>query len=340
MSLGKKSDAPTTVVMVEKYILGFAETKTCPDAIKPHLIKAAPFVAKGVEFIEKLYYIFYDLYEKGMEYYEKLRPYKPDLLLPGLVGLVMCFFGGTFLTLIAAFEAFRMCGYDSTMKCVRELLDDFEKVRAANAKDDARDEDGNGVKDVVEVSPSELLKRKTLLFLRTIDPNRLALAIAGINAGFLAVIATLKMHFARTITLGNAIGAALEPSADKYIVPILEKVFPSEYRKWAKPLVQYSIHCAAISVAWTIQRFISAFHSALRGGLLFSRNILEYVNVMKIYRIDHENTYIDEVVGMGVALLGLLFQLSRGFSLPFPLSILLFPFTMMEYLLIAAVNRL
>ena len=48
-----------------------------------------------------------------------------------------------------------------------------------------------------------------------------------------------------------------------------------------------------------IQRFISAVHSALRGGFMFSRNILKYMSVMKYVEINHEDTYIDEVLGFG-----------------------------------------
>lgn len=100
----------------------------------------------------------------------------------------------------------------------------------------------------------------------------------------------------------------------------------------------YLFRSIAVTIAWTLQRIISAFHSAIRGGLMFSRNILNYLSAMNYVHIDHEKTYLDEVAGYGVALLGLWFQLSLGFSLPFPLNIFLLPFSILEYLLLWAVN--
>lgn len=334
-----KTDEMTPGETVEKFVLGFTDTASCPEALKPHLKKAAPVLGKVADGAVKASLVASELYEKALVEYEKLRPYKLDLLLPGLVGLILCFFGGSFLTLIAAVEAYRMVGFESTYNALHQLYEDFHKVVEANKKDDSVDADGDGVKDVKQISHAQLVKRKTLVFLRTIDPNRVAVAVAGINAGFLAVCATLKMKFARTITLGNAIGESLERPAERYLVPLLEKVIPEEYHRWIRPSIQYSVRTAAISIAWVVQRVISAFHSAIRGGLMFSRNILEYLNVMNIYHVDHEKTYIDELVGYGVALLGLFFQLSRGFSLPFPLNVLLFPFTLIEYFLIWAVNN-
>ena len=97
--------------------------------------------------------------------------------------------------------------------------------------------------------------------------------------------------------------------------------------------------CYTVSIAWTVERILSAFHSAMRGGLLFSRNILSYLGEMNYVQINHEETLLDEAVGYGLALVGLFFQLSFGFGLPFPLNILLFPFTIAEYILIALVNK-
>lgn len=43
---------------------------------------------------------------------------------------------GSFMTLIAAVEAYRMTGWDSTQKCLVDLYRDFQNVYAANKKDD------------------------------------------------------------------------------------------------------------------------------------------------------------------------------------------------------------
>jgi hypothetical protein len=77
----------------------------------------------------------------------------------------------------------------------------------------------------------------------------------------------------------------------------------------------------------------------MRGGVMFARNILTYLDEMKYVSINHEETYLDEIVGYGLALLGLYFQLAFNFGLPFPLNIILFPFTIAEYLLIAMISK-
>jgi hypothetical protein len=59
-------------------------------------------------------------------------------------------------------------------------------------------------------------------------------------------------------------------------------------RKWVKPTVSYGIHSVAISLAWFLQRIISAVHSAMRGGLMCARNVLVYLKEMQIYDLDHD----------------------------------------------------
>ena len=75
---------------------------------------------------------------------------------------------------------------------------------------------------MLQISQQELITRKTMLFLKTVDPKRLTVAISGLNSGFLAVIATLKLQFAKAITLGNAIGEMLEKPAMRFVLPALE----------------------------------------------------------------------------------------------------------------------
>jgi hypothetical protein len=334
----KPVKAATTEEIVTNFLTALSSYDQCPAQVRPYLKQAAPHIGKLVQKIEDAIPFIYKLYLLALEYWEKLRPYKPELLIPSLVGFVMCFFGGSYLTLIAAVEAYRMVGFDATYNCIVMLIEDFKKIVEATKKDDSEDKDNDGIADVNQISSQQLVTRKMLLFLRTVDPNRLTVAIAGINAGFLAVIATLKIKFAKTITLGNAIGEMIEGPVDHYVLPHIEKVVPDDYRRWVKPTIHYSIRTGAISFAWFIQRIISAFHSAMRGGLMFSRSILAYLSAMDIYHLDDKDTYLDEIVGYGLAALGLFFQLSTGFSLPFPLNILLFPFTLMEYFCIYCVT--
>jgi hypothetical protein len=283
---------------VFKSFLESASNKV-PAPIRPYYILAIPYVCYSVKAFEKCLPYYYFCYKKYEEYSEKLVVYRLELLLPSLAGFILCFFGGEFLTIVAAVEAYRQVGYETTYRCIHELIEDYHKLTVANKADNSVDADNDGVADVNEISKEQLVMRKTLLFLRTIDPAKVTMAIGGIQTGILAVIATLKMHFAKAITLGNAIGQVLEVPTRRFLVPVMRDILPDEYENWAETLMIYIIHSIAISVAWTLQRFISAFHSAIRGGLMFSRNIMEYTTVMKIYEVNHDESILDEIIGYG-----------------------------------------
>ena len=205
----KKKVEVNTGEQVEKYVIGLADK--IPQKFiqyKPYVLKSAPIFKEIVNGFIKLIPYFVLAYQKFEELRIKLQPYKIHLLLPSFGGLIMCFFGGTFVTLIAAVEAFRMSSYQSTLECVKSLWEDFKQLEEVNKEDDAKDDDGDGIPDVLQISNETLMKRKLLLFLRTVDPKRVSKAITGINTGFLAVAATLKLEFAKVFTLQQQCGIA------------------------------------------------------------------------------------------------------------------------------------
>lgn len=333
----KGADSSDLGETTEKYAESFATM--APDAVKPYISQVIPYVriiAEGIEimipYLEMMRVMLMDLWTV-------LKPYKPELLIPAFCGIILCFFGGSFLTLIAAAEAYRMCSHDTIKKCIQDLTTDFNSFARATNMDDKVDADGNGVADTKEISGKELAVRKTVLFLKTVDPKRVTDALAGLNAGLLAVIATLKLEFAKSITLGNSIATLVEPSAKRFVVPGLKIALTSDYEKWAEPLVSYSIKSFAVSMAWFLQRVVSAFHSAIRGSHMFAANVLEYLVTMGyMQKSVRDSMHLDTIIAPALALLGLWFQYSRAFSLPFPLNILLFPFTLLEWFLMWSVN--
>jgi hypothetical protein len=48
---------------------------------------------------------------------------------------------------------------------------------------------------------------------------------------------------------------------------------------------------------------------------------------------DPDKSYLDEFIAYSLAACGFLFQITRGFVLPFPFDLLLFPLTLVEYFL-------
>lgn len=311
-----------------------ASAEKVPDPWKGYVVKAAPVlgaVGAGVElampYVSKAY-------DKGLELWELLQPYHPEDMACVFFGLFMCFFGGEFPALITAIEAYRQVGFEPTWRALKILKADFDTVKDASLEDDKKDEDGDGVADVRQISASDLVERKALLFLRTSSPETTTEAIQSISAGALAVVASLKVSFARAITLGGAIGDVLRKPALRYAQPVLKKCIDEDYHKWIVPGITYVCKSVAISIAWTIQRVISAFHSAVRGGQLAGKGVVHYLHKYGFIDVNEDDTYADEAVGYGLAVAGLLMQISMGFKLPFPLNVLLLPLRMTEWAIV------
>lgn len=149
------------------------------------------------------------------------------------------------------------------------------------------------------------------------------------------MLATLKLDFCKAITLGASISDAVLPPLLLYLVPLLCSLsaVPPEHHKWVPLVVTYLVKYVIISLAFFLQRVVSAIHSSIRGGLMIARNLLAYLEVMNIYKLDEKDTYLDEILGYALAFMGFYFQLSHMFKLPFPLSLFLFPACVFESLL-------
>ena len=129
------------------------------------------------------------------------------------------------------------------------------------------------------------------------------MAFGGVYTGFMGVVATLRMQFAQTITLGVVIGATFSQLAQASLQPVschlfrarallalsisysadfcftrqvFTRLVPQEYHKWIPVSIDWVCKAIGISVAWTVQRVISGFYSAVRGAQLASRGILRW----------------------------------------------------------------
>jgi len=299
--------------------------------IGSHVKKLAPYVGKVFQAIN-----FVTPYvEKVIAMLVYLHSVLPMDVLSAIFGLILCFFGGTFAVSIAAYEAFMMVGYQDSKVALLYLYSEFVKVKNSYIQDDQKDDDGNGVPDVQEISTEKLIQRKALVFFSSVeDPEKITEAWGGVVSGFMAVLATLKIEFAKVITLGVAIGNTLRKPLAFVMAPVLGQLLGEEYGRWTNVIINSTAKLIAISIAWNVQKVVSAFHSAIKGGLIFSRHIIVFLNKKGLISINHEDTYLDEVVGWGIALVGFWFQLSNFFALPFPWNVLLFPLTIIEWVLI------
>ena len=303
----------------------------------------APVIAAAVRIFDRVVIpLCVALFTRAYTLYEVA----PKNVLSMLCGLALCFFGGTFVASIAAIEAFRLMGWEGTYDNCRIVYDEIKHIGAASAADDEVDADGDGVADVEQIGTKALAQRKLLLAMRTVkEPARLRSAVASLWAAYLAVLATLKLQFAQTVALAMGIVDTINVWLLKRLAPPANDALKElELEHWTETLIETGVKVVAIVLAWWLQVVVSAVYSALRGGRLFSQALCAVIiergwseAVEKLPGVsapfDPETTIFDEVVGYGVAAIGFATQLMFGFSLGFPLNVLLLPLEIVEWIL-------
>ena len=96
------------------------------------------------------------------------------------------------------------------MDSLQALSEEALIILEESKKDDEKDDDGDGVPDVEQISQSEFLKRKTLLVLRKMNPEKVDKALAAMYKVWMSVVAVLSVEFARTISMAMAIADFLQ----------------------------------------------------------------------------------------------------------------------------------
>ena len=336
----------STASIVEKAIQDAAtaaDEKKVASSVGECLRVTAPVIAGVVRVIDHaIIPMLVVIYSRCYELVQAL----PRNVLSMLFGLALCFFGGTFVASIAAIEAFRLMGWEGTYQNCLIVYEEIKHIGAASAADDQVDADGDGVADVEQIKAQDLAQRKLLLAMRTVkEPERLKSAVASLWAAYLAVLATLKLQFAQTIALAMGIVDTINVWVVRRLAPpVSEALTTLELQHWTGTLIDTSIKLIAIFVAWWIQVVVSAAYSALRGGRIFAQALCAFIiegghtaHVEKLPGVakpfDPETTILDEVVGYGVAAVGFGTQLAFGFSVIFPLNIVLLPLEMVEWIL-------
>lgn len=268
-----------------------------------------------------------------------LEPYHVWDLGMAFYGLVLVFFGGVFMTLVSAIEAGQIFGWPKIARSLKALRRQWKEASVAFERDNQRDDDGDGVRDVDSLSTQELAARRFAVLLRAVDPDQVAAAAEGLTAAWVAILATLRVKFAKAITFGTAIGNLLTNVLGGSLTTALESVVPDDYDRWVPVLVRYGLRYIGVSVAWFLLRITTSAYSAMRGSQLFLVGLCGYLL---------KHGYMESKIGerhpvwLGswgiIACFGWWWQISRGFSLPLPFNLLLLPFTIVEQALVIAVG--
>lgn len=262
-----------------------------------------------------------------------------DELLCLAAGLVVTFFGARYMATIAAVEAFRMVGWSSSKASFEKLHTNYTLAAAASAKDDEVDANKDGVADVKQIPLEELVKRKLPIVLKAIDPAGVSDALGALYAGASAVVATLRVQFAQTLTLGAAIGDTAAEWVREPATAALTASLPDEYTKFAPMLVQYVTRMIGVSLAFLIARYAAAAHSAARGSQLLLRAAAGMLARTSYFTEEQLADKTSRKLAQALlALIGFSWQARSGFGAPFPLNVLLLPLSLVEWLLMTAVG--
>lgn len=220
------------------------------------------------------------------------------------------------------------------------------------------DKDRDGVADVDELSARDLAARRLMVLTRSIDPDKVSAAIEGLTVAGVAILATLRVKFAKAITLGTAIGSVLNQHLSPFTTQALQFALPDDYEKWIPVINKYGFRYVGISVSWLLMRVITAVFAAMKGSNLFISGVVAYL--VKYGYVDKQ-MFAGVVAGAGggrsdvggrgggknpmvvaawvvIALFGAYMQISSRFSLPFPLNLLFLPLTMLEQFIIFSVG--
>lgn len=147
--------------------------------------------------------------------WQLLQPYKPKEWGPTLFGLLLVFFGGRFLTTVAAFEAIRLIGVRSVLLHTDKLWGNYQAARDLAIKDLGKDGNKGGDTRADNGAISHETKRRVLTILKACDPNEVIEALGGLYGIILSVIATLRFKFAAAVTLGCSLGDIFSQSVHK-----------------------------------------------------------------------------------------------------------------------------
>lgn len=260
--------------------------------------QAAPALAYAGELISKVGPYYVRAAALGATVYETL----PLDIVQALLGLALCFFGGAYYASIAAVEAFMMVGWATTRAALEDIYEDLLLIHEASERDDKQQAEILLQADKLDKtrlarssSGAELVQRKMRVAVLAVrDPEKLSQAVGGLYAGWIAVQGTLRLEFAKTITLGVSIAAMLDKPAlrcaalfaptaaastrpaqptcgpplavsHRYGLPILTHAVPAEYHRWLPTAIRTLCKAVAVSIAWWLAVAIAAFQSALRG---------------------------------------------------------------------------
>lgn len=79
---------------------------------------------------------------------------------------------------------------------------------------------------------SDLAARRVMVLTKSVDPENVSAALEGLTIASVAIVATLRVRFAKAVTLGTAIGDVLFSVFSPLTTSALQATIPRDYKKW------------------------------------------------------------------------------------------------------------
>ena len=250
----------------------------------------------------------------------------PPGALPLAWGLLLCFFGAQFVTLLAAVEAYAVCGGAEATAAVRAVVADASAVLAAAAADEAKDAGAGGA---AAVPASLLLRRKALLLARMTAPEAVNGCALKLWASYAGVLAVLKLRTARRLAMSLAVSDALAPVVARHAMPALDGATSPELRKWNATGLALGLKAAVLLAFLLFTTAADAMAAALRGGQLAARHGLALQQQRGLLKTAVDDKLV-HAVALALAAAGVATQ-AAAFKVPFPFSLLTWPVSLADW---------
>jgi hypothetical protein len=265
-----------------------------------------------------------------------------------ICGSTTCFLGGQFPVLFAALQAAEYSGRQRVVEACQTLANEAITIVNESKKDDQLDDNKDGVADVKQMKDDDAAKfvaRKFKLVLQKMNPQKVDEAFAALYGVWLSVAAVLSIQFARTVAMSLSIATFIRKPIDRYLVPVIMNATPTEYEKWIPIVTGWTTKAIGIYIGWKIQTVLSAFSSAISGGIMMTTAIYQAftcrnISLGGLIPKDLSKSFFDEALSYAFAALGFYVQFRTSFTLPFPLNVILSPLSIAEtYLRWSITNR-
>jgi hypothetical protein len=268
--------------------------------------------------------------------HKKVERFNPEALVGMFTGFMLIFFGGFFIVTVALVEAFKQGGSETMFENITLLQKQVHAVQVANEADDKKDEDGDGVADVLQITKDQLAQRKLRLALGAMDPHVVQAALGNLWTATLSACASVKLQFARTIALGVSIGNYVNRPVMRYLVPLLEAFTDKTYHKWYPTIFSYVCRMIGATIAFQIQRVLSTVSTAVRGGNMMIDHFADFCESQNLHYLS--DGYLDDILAWALVAVGIYSQLFLFTYLPFIIKLAFFPAFLAEWILTTLVT--